>query len=206
MAKSKSSKKWLKEHFKDKYVNKAKQEGQRSRAVYKLEEINKRDKLIKPGMTVIDLGSAPGGWSEYAAREVGLNGSVMALDILPMDYIDGVKFIQGDFNEPIILEKLKKLVENRTVSLVMSDMAPNISGIVTVDQARMMNLAEIALELARDVLTPGGDYLIKIFQGTGVDEYQKHLKSLFKKVLVRKPSASRSRSREIYLLARGYDV
>jgi len=206
MAKSKSSKQWLKEHFDDKYVNQAKFDGMRSRAVYKLQEINKRDKIIKSGMTVVDLGAAPGGWSQFAAGILGSKGKVIALDILPMDGLENVEFLQGDFNEPIILERLLKLTGSESVGLVMSDMAPNISGIDSMDQARMMNLAELALDLARQVLRPNGDFLIKMFQGSSVDEFKKELKTAFKKVLIRKPDASRSRSREIYILARGYDV
>jgi len=206
MAKSKSSKNWLKEHFDDKYVNRAKLDGMRSRAAYKLLEINKRDKLIKSGMTVVDLGAAPGGWSQYAAGIVGHKGKVIAMDILPMDSLENVEFVQGDFNEPIILERLLELTVNQPIGLVMSDMAPNISGINSMDQARMMNLADLALDLARQALMPGGDFLIKMFQGSGVDEFKKELKTIFKKVLIRKPDASRSRSREIYILARGYHV
>ena len=206
MAKSKSSKKWLKEHFDDKYVNQAKLDGMRSRAAYKLLEINKRDKLIKPGMTVVDLGAAPGGWSQFAAGIVGHKGKVIAMDILPMDSLENVEFVQGDFNEPIILQRLLELTVNQPIGLVMSDMAPNISGIASMDQARMMNLADLALDLVRQALMPDGDFLIKMFQGSGIDEFKKELKTLFKKVLIRKPDASRSRSREIYILARGYNV
>ena len=206
MAKSKSSKKWLKEHFDDKYVNQAKLDGMRSRAAYKLLEINKRDKLIKPGMTVVDLGAAPGGWSQFAAGIVGHKGKVIAMDILPMDSLENVEFVQGDFNEPIILQRLLELTVNQPIGLVMSDMAPNISGIASMDQARMMNLADLALDLVRQALMPGGDFLIKMFQGSGIDEFKKELKTIFKKVLIRKPDASRSRSREIYILARGYNV
>ena len=206
MARSKTSKKWLHEHFKDQYVIQAKKEGLRSRAVYKLKEINDRDKLLKRDTTVVDLGAAPGGWSEYASSVVGKKGLVVASDILPMDRINFVEFVQGDFNEPIIVQSLENLLENRAVSLVMSDMAPNVSGIVSVDQARMMNLAEMALDFAASVLSPGGDFLIKVFQGAGIDEYKSELRKVFKKVIVRKPGASRPRSREIYLLARGYKL
>ncbi len=206
MAKSKSSKSWLKEHFDDKYVNQAKLDGMRSRAAYKLLEINKRDKLIKPGMTVVDLGAAPGGWSQFAAGIVGHKGKVIAMDILPMDSLENVEFVQGDFNEPIILQRLLELTVNQPIGLVMSDMAPNISGITSMDQARMMNLADLALDLVRQALMPDGDFLIKMFQGSGSDEFKKELKTIFKKVLIRKPDASRSRSREIYILARGYNV
>ncbi|NOX42315.1 MAG: 23S rRNA (uridine(2552)-2'-O)-methyltransferase RlmE [Gammaproteobacteria bacterium] len=206
MARSKSSKRWLKEHFEDKYVNKAKHEGLRSRAAYKLQEINNRDRLLKPGMTLIDLGAAPGGWSQFAANVVGQKGKVIALDILSMDAIKDVDFLQGDFSEPIIVERLLKLVGDRPVSLVLSDMAPNITGISSVDQARMMHLAELALELTKAVLLPGGDLMIKLFQGSGVDEFKKELKCSFNKILIRKPTASRARSREIYLLARDYNV
>jgi len=206
MARSKSSSKWLKEHFDDKYVNLAKKEGLRSRAAYKLQEINKRDRLLKPGMSLIDLGAAPGGWSQLAASIIGKKGKVIAVDLLPMDQLEDVEFIQGDFNDPEIVERLLKSVAQQPVSLVLSDMAPNITGIASVDQARMMNLAELALDLSKNVLSPGGDLLIKLFQGSGVDEFKKEVKFSFKKILVRKPAASRSRSREIYLLARGYNV
>ncbi|MGD8408107.1 MAG: 23S rRNA (uridine(2552)-2'-O)-methyltransferase RlmE [Thiohalophilus sp.] len=206
MARSKTSKKWLAEHFDDPYVKKAQQEGWRSRAIYKLIEIDERDKLLKPGMTVVDLGAAPGGWSEYAARKVGDKGRVIAMDLLPMDAIAGVEFIQGDFHEKAVYERLLDVIGERPVDLVMSDMAPNMSGMKAVDQPRAMYLAELSLELAQKVLKPGGDMLIKAFTGEGLDEFKREIQQHFRKLIVRKPKASRPRSPEIYLLARGYNV
>ena len=206
MARSKTSKKWLAEHFDDPYVKKAQQEGWRSRAIYKLIEIDERDKLLKPGMTVVDLGAAPGGWSEYAARKVGDQGRVIALDLLPMDAIAGVEFIQGDFHEEAVYGRLLEVIGERPVDLVMSDMAPNMSGMKAVDQPRAMYLAELSLELAQKVLKPGGDMLIKAFTGEGLDEFKREIRQHFRKLIVRKPKASRPRSPEIYLLARGYNV
>jgi len=206
MARSKTSKKWLTEHFDDPYVKKAQQEGWRSRAIYKLIEIDERDKLLKPGMTVVDLGAAPGGWSEYAARQVGDKGQVIALDLLPMDTIAGVEFIEGDFREEPVYERLLAVLDGRPVDLVMSDMAPNMSGMKAVDQPRAMYLAELSLELAQKVLKPGGDMLIKAFTGEGLDEFKREIRQHFAKLVVRKPKASRARSPEIYLLARGYNV
>ena len=206
MARSRTSKKWLKEHFDDAYVKKAQQDGYRSRAVYKLLEIDEKDHLLKPGMTVVDLGAAPGGWSEIAAQRVGNEGRVIALDILEMDAIPGVTFIQGDFREKEVYDALLETLGSAPVDLVMSDMAPNISGLKAVDQPRAMYLVELSLELAQKVLKPGGDLLVKAFTGEGIDEYKKALRASFKKVIVRKPKASRPRSPEIYLLARGYNV
>ncbi|TDY02476.1 23S rRNA (uridine(2552)-2'-O)-methyltransferase RlmE [Thiohalophilus thiocyanatoxydans] len=206
MARSKTSKKWLNEHFDDPYVKKAQQEGWRSRAIYKLIEIDERDKLLKPGMTVVDLGAAPGGWSEYAARQVGDKGRVIALDLLPMDPIAGAEFIEGDFHEEPVYERLLAALDARPVDLVMSDMAPNMSGMKAVDQPRAMYLAELSLELAQKVLKPGGDMLIKAFTGEGLDEFKREIRQHFAKLIVRKPKASRARSPEIYLLARGYNV
>ncbi|MDY6979438.1 MAG: 23S rRNA (uridine(2552)-2'-O)-methyltransferase RlmE [Pseudomonadota bacterium] len=206
MARSKTSKKWLTEHFDDPYVKKAQQEGWRSRAIYKLIEIDERDRLLKPGMTVVDLGAAPGGWSEYAARQVGSKGRVIALDLLPMDAIAGVEFIEGDFHEEAVYERLLGVLDGRPVDLVMSDMAPNMSGMKAVDQPRAMYLAELSLELAQKVLKPGGDMLIKAFTGEGLDEFKREIRQHFAKLIVRKPKASRARSPEIYLLARGYNV
>lgn len=204
MARSKSSKRWLNEHFDDEYVRRAQQEGYRSRAVYKLIEIQQKDHIFKPGMSVIDLGAAPGGWSEYAVSKLGRNGSVIALDILPMEPIAGVTVIQGDFREDAVLERLLQQIAGNQADLVISDMAPNISGMDVVDIPRAYYLAELALELARQVLKPGGGLLVKLFQGEGFDAYQKALKSCFKRVVMRKPKASRARSREIYALATGY--
>lgn len=204
MARTKSSGRWLKEHFTDPYVKQAQQEGYRSRAVYKLLEINKRDRLLKSGMTVVDLGAAPGGWSQVASHILGSKGQVIALDILPMDPLPGVTFIQGDFTEQAALDSLLEALHETPAGLVMSDMAPNISGLRSVDQPRAIYLAELALELAHKVLAPEGDLLMKVFQGEGFDALRKQLQGAFKQVHVRKPSASRPRSREVYLLARNY--
>ncbi len=206
MAKSKSSHRWLKEHFNDEYVKRAQREGYRSRAVYKLDEIQQRDRLIKPGMTLVDLGAAPGGWSQYALGLVGRKGKVMAMDILPMDPLPGVDFLQGDFREDDVLESLLKMLDGREIDLVMSDIAPNISGVEAVDLPRSMYLVELAVDFADRVLEPGGDLLVKVFQGEGFDELVKDLRRRYTKVLVRKPKASRPRSREVYALARGRKV
>ncbi len=204
MARSKSSGRWLKEHFDDEYVKRAQQEGYRSRASYKLLEINQKDQLLKPGMTVVDLGAAPGGWSQIAAHIVGAKGFVVALDILPMDPIPDVEIIEGDFREQEVLDRLLSLLDGRQVDLVMSDMAPNISGMKTVDQPRAMYLAELTLDLARTVLKPGGDLVVKVFQGEGFDSYMKEMRQAFTRVVSRKPKASRPRSREVYLVARNF--
>jgi len=205
-SRSKSSGRWLQEHFDDEYVKKAQKDGYRSRAVYKLLEIDEKDQLLKPGMTVVDLGAAPGSWSEVAAQRVGEKGTVIALDILPMDSLPGVTFIQGDFREEGPYNALLEALGDSQVDLVMSDMAPNISGMKAVDQPRAMYLAELTLELARKVLKPGGDLLVKAFNGEGIDAYKQELRKDFKTLIVRKPRASRPRSPEIYLLARGYNV
>ena len=205
-SRSKSSGRWLQEHFDDEYVKKAQKDSYRSRAVYKLLEIDEKDHLLKPGMTVVDLGAAPGSWSEVAAQRVGEKGRVIALDILPMDSLPGVTFIQGDFREEGPYNALLEALGDSPVDLVMSDMAPNISGMKAVDQPRAMYLAELALELARKVLKPGGDLLVKAFNGEGIDAYKQELRKDFKKLIVRKPRSSRPRSPEIYLLARGYNV
>ena len=205
-SKSKSSKQWLKEHFEDKYVLQSQQDGYRSRAIYKLIEIDKKDKLLKSGMTVIDLGAAPGGWSEYAVSQVGKNGNVIALDILPMDPIDKVQFIEGDFREDDVLASLMEAIGKDKADLVFSDMAPNISGMGVVDNPRAYYLAELALDLAQQVLKPGGGILVKLFQGEGFDGYLKRLRGSFSQVVIRKPDASRQRSREIYALATGYKL
>jgi len=209
MAKSKSSKTWLKEHFDDEYVRRSQQDGYRSRAIYKLIEIDQKDHLIRPGMTIIDLGAAPGGWSEYCVKKMGGNGTVIALDILPMEPIDGVSIIQGDFREDSVLEELMSVMndgrmENGRADLVISDMAPNISGVGSVDIPRAYYLCELALDLARQVLKPGGALLVKLFQGEGFETYNKELKASFSKVVMRKPKASRARSREVYALATGF--
>lgn len=204
MPRSKSSSRWLKEHFDDPYVKKAQQEGYRGRAVYKLLEINEQDRILYPGMTVVDLGAAPGGWSQLATRLIGEKGRIIALDILPMEPLKGVEFIQGNFCEQAVLDKLTETIGPNQVGLVMSDMAPNITGMKAVDQPRTMYLAELALGLARQVLKPGGDLLVKVFQGSGFDEFHKELRRAFKQVVVRKPKASRARTSEVYLLARNY--
>ena len=195
----------MNEHFDDEYVRRAQQEGYRSRAIYKLMEIQQKDRILKPGMTVIDLGAAPGGWSEYAVGELGGKGRMIALDILPIEPVPGVEFIQGDFREDAVLEQLLELIGDSRADLVISDMAPNISGMEVVDIPRSYYLADLALDLARKVLKPGGGLLVKLFQGEGFDEYQKELKHSFKRVVMRKPKASRARSREIYALAIGYN-
>ena len=206
MARSKQSKRWLKEHFDDPYVQQAQKDGYRSRAVYKLREIDDKDHILKPAMTVVDLGAAPGGWSQLAAKRVGDRGKLIALDILPMDALADVTFIQGDFHEELVYEAILSALDGTRVDLVMSDMAPNTSGIKAVDQPRAMYLAELALELAQKTLKSGGDFLVKVFQGEGFDAYLAEVKKSFRKVLVRKPQASRSRSREVYLLARDYNM
>lgn len=203
-SRSKTSGRWLQEHFDDEYVKKAQKEGYRARAVYKLLEIDAKDRLLKPGMTVVDLGAAPGSWSEVAAQRVGDKGRVFALDIQPMDSLPGVTFVQGDFREEAPYNALLEALGESRADLVMSDMAPNISGMKAVDQPRAIYLAELALELARKVLKPGGDLLIKVFTGEGLDAFKQELRQEFDKLIVRKPKASRPRSAEIYLLARGY--
>ncbi len=206
MAKKRSSSKaWLREHREDQYVQRAQKEGYRSRACYKLLELQQRDRLLKPGATVLDLGSAPGGWSQVAADLVGHKGRVIASDILPMDALAGVEFLQGDFTEEAVFEELLALIGDSPVDLVMSDMAPNMSGMTAVDQPRSMYLVELALDLARRVLPKGGDFVAKVFQGEGFDELMRDCRRSFDKVLTRKPEASRPRSREVYLLARGFN-
>ncbi len=200
MARSSSSKQWLKEHFDDEYVRRSQEDGYRSRASYKLLEIQDKDKLFRRGMTVVDLGAAPGGWSQVAADLVGDEGEVVACDLLAMDSIAGVQFIHGDFTEDAILEQILNAVGEQGADLVISDMAPNISGMKDIDQPRVMYLAELALDLARSVLKPGSYLLVKVFQGEGFDQLQQEMRSSFKSVKTRKPKASRSRSREVYLL------
>ena len=204
MARSKSSARWLREHFTDEYVKRAQAEGYRSRAVYKLLEIHEKDYLLRPGLTVVDLGAAPGGWSQLAARLVGGRGAVIALDILPMEPLPGVTFIEGDFREAAVLERLLNVLNSQPVDLVISDMAPNTSGVKAVDQPRGMYLAELALDFARRCLRPGGDFLTKTFQGEGFDGFLRELRTAFATVAIRKPKASRARSAEQYLLARNY--
>jgi len=204
VARSKTSAAWLKEHVDDVWVQKAQKDGYRSRATYKLAEIDDKDRLFRPGMTVIDLGSAPGGWSQLLSERLGSEGKILASDILPMDAIPDVEFIQGDFTEDAILELLLESMQGKQADLVISDMAPNLSGMNAIDQPKAMYLVELALDLAEQVLKPGGDLLAKVFQGEGYEDYLKLLRSRFTKVLTRKPIASRARSREVYLLARGY--
>jgi 23S rRNA (uridine2552-2'-O)-methyltransferase len=200
---SKSSEQWLKEHHSDAYVKRARKEGFRSRAAFKLEELDAAERLLRPGMVVVDLGAAPGGWSQYAAKALNGKGSVFALDILPMDAVPGVTFIEGDFREEGPLQALKAALGGRPVDLVMSDMAPNMSGIDAVDQPRQLYLAELALEFSREVLRPGGVFLAKVFQGAGFDEFLRAVRREFETVRMKKPSASRARSAEMYLLASG---
>jgi len=204
MARSKTSQKWLDEHVNDPYVKKAQLDGYRSRASYKLIEINEKDKLYRPGSVVIDLGSAPGGWSQIVAPVVGDNGRVIASDILHMDSLEDVTFIQGDFTEESVYNEILDALNGQPVDTVISDMAPNMSGVNATDQYSSMYLVELALDMARNVLKPGGSFCAKVFQGVGYDEYLKDVRSSFDKVVVRKPSASRPRSREVYLVAKGF--
>jgi len=202
MSRTASSRRWLKEHFNDEFVQRAQREGYRSRAVYKLIEIQEKDRILEPGMRVVDLGAAPGGWSQYAASIVGGKGRVYALDLLPVDSFPDVDFIQGDFTDEAVLQKLLYLLGGEPVDFVLSDMAPNMSGVESVDIPRAMYLAELALDFSDQMLNKKGGFLVKVFQGEGFDEYLKALRARFKKVVVRKPKASRPRSREVYLLAR----
>ncbi|MBK5073641.1 23S rRNA (uridine(2552)-2'-O)-methyltransferase RlmE [Budviciaceae bacterium CWB-B4] len=200
---SASSTRWLQEHFNDKYVQQAQKKGLRSRAWFKLDEIQQADKLFKPGMTIVDLGAAPGGWSQYVVTQIGNIGRVIACDILPMDPIAGVDFLQGDFRDEMVLKALLERVGDSKVQVVMSDMAPNMSGTPAVDIPRAMYLVELALDMCKDVLAPGGSFVVKVFQGDGFDEYLREIRALFKTVKIRKPDASRSRSREVYIVATG---
>lgn len=204
MARSKSSKGWLQEHFNDQYVKQSQQDGYRSRASYKLLELDKKDRLFRSGMTVIDLGAAPGGWSQVAAERVGDHGVVIASDILPMDAIAGVEFVQGDFTEDSVFETLMQLVGERKADLVISDMAPNMSGMADVDQPRSMYLVELALDMAVQTLASGGVFVAKVFQGEGFDTLLAQARTHFKSVVTRKPDASRARSREVYWVAKGF--
>jgi len=203
MARSKTSKQWLDEHVNDPYVKKAQADGYRSRASYKLIEINEKDKLFRAGSVVMDLGSAPGGWSQIVAPIVGRSGRVIASDILPMDSIIDVTFIQGDFTEEAVYEQILHVLNGEKVDTVISDMAPNMSGVNTTDQYSSMYLVELALDMARNVLKPGGNFCAKVFQGVGYEEYAKEVRKSFDKVLVRKPAASRPRSREVFLVGKG---
>lgn len=201
-----SNRRWLREHRQDEFVERSKREGYRSRAVFKLMELDRRDGLFKRAMLVVDLGAAPGSWSQYAAERVGPQGRVVALDTLPMDPLAGVEFLQGDLREEDTLRRLEGALPGAEVSLVMSDMAPNLSGVNAVDQPRAMLLAELALDLARRVLSPGGTFLTKAFQGEGFDTFVRDVRATFQTVRVRKPKASRAHSREVYVLAKGYSV
>ncbi len=201
---SKSSARWLAEHASDEYVKRAQREGWRSRAVFKLEEIQRRERLLRPGMGCVDLGAAPGGWSQYAAKIIGASGRLVATDILPMDAIPGVVFIQGDFREESVLGGILEHLGTTRVDLVLSDMAPNMSGIDAVDQPRSIALAELAVDFAQRVLAPGGDLLVKVFQGEGFEALMRELRRGFVRVVTSKPKASRARSSEIYLLARQF--
>jgi 23S rRNA (uridine2552-2'-O)-methyltransferase len=199
-----SSKRWLRDRERDPYVRKTRQSEYRSRAAWKLAEIDQRDRLFRPGQLVIDLGAAPGSWSQYAASRVGARGRVLAVDVLPMETLAHVEFIPGDFGEEAVRASCLEALQGRRADLVISDMAPNLSGVRATDQARSMRLAELALEFSRQVLAPGGDLLLKLFQGAGADEFRRQLVEHFQRVMVRKPGASRSASREFYVLARGH--
>ena len=199
-----SQSRWLQEHFKDVYVQEAHKQGLRSRASFKIEEIQERDRLFKPGYKVVDLGAAPGGWSQYATTCVGENGRVVACDILPMDPIYGVDFLQGDFREQSVLDELLRIVGDTEVDVVMSDMAPNMSGNLAVDQPRAMYLVELAFEMCNQILKKGGSFVVKVFNGERTEAYLRMLRSAFKEVKVRKPDASRSRSREVYYVGLGF--
>jgi 23S rRNA (uridine2552-2'-O)-methyltransferase len=201
---SKSSSAWLREHFDDHYVKEAQRLGLRSRAAFKLMEIQEKDRLIKPGMVVVDLGAAPGGWSQFAYDIVGERGRVIASDILPMDALAGVEFVAGDFTEESVFNQLLDVIGEEKADLVISDMAPNMSGMQAVDQPRSMYLAELALDMAKEALRPGGSIVFKVFQGEGFDQLLREMRADFTKVVTRKPSGSRARSREVYLVAKAY--
>lgn len=204
MARSKSSNRWLEEHVNDLYVKKAQVDGYRARAAYKLLELNEKDKLIRPGMMVVDLGSAPGSWSQIAGRLVGVKGRVIASDILLMDSLEHVDFIQGDFTEDAVFNQIMEKLGGNRADVVISDMAPNISGVDAADQASSMYLVELALDMARSVLKPKGDFVAKVFHGEGYDDYVKEVRTSFDKVVIRKPDASRPRSREVYVVGKGF--
>jgi 23S rRNA (uridine2552-2'-O)-methyltransferase len=204
MARTKSSASWLREHVTDPYVKQAQKDGYRSRSSYKLIQLNEKDRLIRPGMLVVDLGSVPGGWSQVAARLVGAKGKVVATDILRMDPIKNVDFIQGDFTEETVLEQILAVLEGHKPDVIICDIAPNVTGIDSADQASSMYLVELALDMARRVLKPKGDFVAKVFQGAGSDAYLKDLRTSFEKLFIRKPDASRSRSREVYVVAKGF--
>jgi 23S rRNA (uridine2552-2'-O)-methyltransferase len=201
---TKSSARWLNEHVNDPYVKQAQKDGYRSRSSYKLIQLNEKDRLIRPGMLVLDVGSAPGGWSQVAARLVGAKGRVLATDILPMEPVKNVEFIQGDFTEAAVLQQMLELLGGNKPDVILSDIAPNMSGIDSADQASQVYLVELALDMVRQVLKPKGDFVTKVFQGAGSDVFLKDLRTSFEKVLIRKPAASRSRSREVYMVAKGF--
>ena len=204
MGRSKSSSRWMQEHFEDEFVKMAQAQGYRSRAVFKLKEIQDKDQLIRPGMNIVDLGAAPGGWSQYARQLMGKKNRLIALDILPMDTLDGVDFIQGDFRDEAVLDQLYAFLDGVPVNLVMSDMAPNMSGNKGVDQPRAIYLGELALDTAKAVLTKDGSFLVKLFHGEGFEMFLNEVSRSFAKVVIRKPKASRPRSNEVYILAKGF--
>jgi 23S rRNA (uridine2552-2'-O)-methyltransferase len=204
VARSKSSSRWLQEHVSDPFVKQAQKEGYRARSAYKLLELNEKDRLFRPGMRVVDLGSAPGGWSQVASRLVGDRGQVVATDILPMDAVRGVDFVQCDFREQSVMDEVLGRLGGEPVDVVLSDMSPNISGVSSADQAASIYLLELALDMVRRVLKPGGTFVAKLFQGSGSDDYLRQVRKDFDKVTIRKPAASRSRSREVYFVARGF--
>lgn len=201
---SASSTRWLKEHFSDKYVQQSKKYGLRSRSWFKLDEIQKKNNIFSPGMTVLDFGAAPGSWSQYAVKKTGRNGTVIACDILPLLPIPGVNFLQGDCCDPIVINKLNELVSKKKAHIVLSDIAPNMSGMPDIDIPKSIHLVETILDICQDVLAPGGSFLVKVFQGEGFDSYLRRIRSLFMKVKTRKLDASRARSREVYIMATGF--
>src|SRR5688572_8758065 len=205
MARSKSSSSWMARHVSDPFVKKAQLDGYRSRSAYKLTELNEKDRLIRPGMFLLDLGSAPGGWSQVAAKLVGAKGRVLATDILPMDPIKGVDFVQGDFTDEAVVAQLIEKLGGEKFDLIISDIAPNITGIDSADQASSMYFLELALDTVRKTLKPGAPFVAKMFQGSGSDQYIKELRGSFEKVLIRKPDASRKESREVYVVAKGFE-
>jgi len=204
MGRSKSSNQWLQEHFNDEFVKQAQIQGFRSRAVFKLQEIQQKDNVIRPGMNVVDLGAAPGAWLQYVKRLLKGQGRVVGLDILPIEAIDGVHCVQGDFREESVMAELSRVLENIPVHVVLSDMAPNLTGNKAIDQPTSIYLAELALEMAEAVLSPEGCFVVKVFQGEGFDDYKRELGKLFSKVLIRKPKASRPRSKEVYIIGKGF--
>lgn len=204
MARSGSSQRWLSEHFSDEYVKLAQARGYRSRAVFKLEELDNKDRLLKPGMLVLDLGAAPGGWSQFAVQKIGKSGRIIALDLLPVEAIPGMTFIQGDFTSEAVFDQLLEILDGQAVDLVLSDMAPNMSGMRMVDQPRAMYLAELALDFAKRVLKPGGSFVAKLFHGEGFEAFQKEARQSFGSLANRKPKASRDRSREVYMVAKSF--